>query len=128
MPPPSFSLTLLPGDYAVCRLDPAAPIPSWADGAGFRTISRTADELSIVCPAGDVPAGVRCETPWRCVKVNGPFPFDAPGVLASLVVPLAAHTIPVLAIATFDTDYLLLPGAHADAALRVLHAAGHSLR
>jgi hypothetical protein len=80
-------LTLLPDTFAVSRLDADAAIPAWATAGGFFSITRTSDELSIVCLKASVPDGTRCERDWRCFKLAGPIPFSTVGVLASLVQP-----------------------------------------
>jgi hypothetical protein len=115
----------LPGDFAVCRLAPDVAVPAWAAGP-FVNITLTADELAIICPAGNVPAGVRAERDWRVLKLVGPFPFTAVGVLASLAGPLAVAGISLLSIATYDTDYFLVKSDVFDRAVAVLVAAGHT--
>lgn len=81
----------------------------------------------MVCPEEAVPAEVRGERGWRCLAVRGPLAFELTGVLASLAAPLAAAGVPIFALSTFDTDYLLIPGARLETALDVLHTAGHRL-
>lgn len=115
----------LPGDYAVCRLSPEAAVPSWAAGP-FVNITFTDDELAIVCPADRVPREVRAERDWRVLKLVGPFPFTATGVLASLAAPLARAGISLLSIATYDTDYFLVKNEVFEDAVAVLVAAGHT--
>ena len=91
----------------------------------FVSITRTEDELSIVCPRDCVPAGVRAERDWRVLKLMGPFTFSTTGVLASMATPLARAGISLLSIATFDTDYLLVKSDVFDNAVAALTAAGH---
>ena len=81
--------------------------------------------MSLVCPEAGVPPGVRREAGWRCLRVRGPLAFTETGVLASLASPLAAAGVPIFVLSTFDTDYLLLPGARLETALVVLRTAGH---
>jgi hypothetical protein len=119
-------IAILPGSLAVCRLAPDAPLPSWIRGP-FTTVSRTDEELSIVCDAEAVPEGVQAERNWRVVRVQGPIPFEVTGVAAALVSPLAEARISVFPIATFDTDYLLLKEETFDRAVDVLRAAGHDV-
>ena len=72
------------------------------------SITRTPDELSIVCPEEAVPPDdVTSEDGWRALKVPGPIPFETTGVLAGIAAPLAAAGISIFAISTFDTDYVL---------------------
>jgi hypothetical protein len=115
----------LPGRYAVCRLSPETAVPAWAAGP-FVNITHTVDELAIICPAERVPGAVRAERDWRVLKLVGPFPFTAVGVLASVAAPLARAGISLLSIATYDTDYFLVKGESFDDAVRVLTAAGHT--
>jgi uncharacterized protein len=119
-------LAVLPGKLAVCRLTPDAPSPEWASGS-FLSVTRTADELSIICDEAAVPADVRAERSWRAMRVQGPIPFATTGVAAALVSPLAAAAISVFLIATFDTDYLLVKEYVLVRAVDVLRAAGHEV-
>ncbi|MFZ5927071.1 MAG: ACT domain-containing protein [Acidobacteriota bacterium] len=114
-----------PGEWAVCRLDPAEPFPSWAAGA-FVSLTRTPEELSLVCAADAVPEGVRAERGWAMLELAGPFEFQTTGVLASFLVPLAKEGVPVFAISTYDTDWVLVPEQRLGDALRALKAAGHN--
>jgi uncharacterized protein len=89
--------------------------------------TRTAEELSIVCPADQAPANAKCESSWTCFKLEGPFPFALTGVLASFIDPLAQRGVAIFAVSTFDTDYVLVKEEHLAAALEALRAAGHEL-
>src|SRR3954464_4694501 len=95
-------LTLLPvdGGLAVCRLDGAAPLPAWATAGDFFAVTRTADELSVVCRPALVPDGARCERGWRAWRVAGSMDFGLVGVLAVLVTPLAEAGIGIFAFST----------------------------
>src|SRR5262245_37362576 len=90
--------------FAICRLAPKAAIPAWVLSAAFYSITRTADELSIVCPQALVPDDVQCECGWRCFRVAGSIDFAMIGVVATLVNPLAEAGISVFVVSTFDTD------------------------
>ncbi len=117
----------LAGSFAVCRLPPDAPLPPLPGSASLVSITRTGDELSIVCPAEQVPDNAKCEFPWICFQLDGPFPFAQTGVLASFIDPLAEHGVPIFTISTFDTDYVLVKEVHAEVARKTLQAAGHEL-
>lgn len=121
-----LELDLLPTTLAVCRLSAGAPTPEWASGEPC-SVTRTRDELSVVCPEDRVPPGVPYRGGWRCFVVRGPLAFEMTGVLASLAQPLAAAGVPIFALSTFDTDYLLVPGVRLDEARTVLGDAGHRL-
>lgn len=112
---------------SICRLDANGEIPAWAIKSGFYSITRTTDELSIVCLAKHVPAGITFEAGWRGLKVEGPLDFNMVGILASLIEPLAQAAISIFALGTFDTDYLLIKEQQFAAAIRVLSAKGHAI-
>jgi hypothetical protein len=123
-----LTLTILPDSFAVCRLDADTAVPTWATSDNFFSITRTAEELSVVCLQSLVPDGVRCEQGWRCVQVAGPILFSTVGVLASLVQPLAEAGISVFAVSTFDTDYLLVKAADLARTIDAWRRCGHTVR
>ena len=120
-PAVSVELDVLPGAFAVCRLDPGADPPR-----EFWSVTRTADELSVICAEEAVPEGARAERGWRALRVAGPLDFALTGVAAAFTTPLAAAGISVLPVATFDTDYLFVREESLARALSALTAAGHT--
>lgn len=125
---PGLTLQLEMGDFSVCRLSPNEPAPAWAGSGVFSSVTRTTEELSVICPSVQVPSGVKHEASWRLLKFQGPFAFNETGILASVLAPLAAAKIGILATATFDTDYLFVKTTQLDDAIRVLDNAGHTVR
>ena len=136
MPAPTrgspLTLEILSASLSVCRFAPDAAVPEWALGAGtFGNVTRTSDELSIVCATARVsaaPATSSREDGWRALKVIGPFAFSEVGVLVQVAVPLAAAGISILAMATFDTDYVLVQETRLADAVAELRRAGHVVR
>jgi len=120
-----LSLSLLPHTYAVCQFHPDKHIPYWALLGDFVSLTRTHEELSIVCRQDNVPGEIEAERGWRCLQVQGAFDFSAAGIHVSLAIPLAEADISVLAIATYATDYLLIKEENVERALQVLEQAGH---
>jgi uncharacterized protein len=123
----SLSLQLLPGAFAVVRLDPDDALPSWFQRKGFRTVSWTAEELSILCEQAMVPAEAAAERDWRCLMLRGPFPFELTGILLAVLAPLAEAGIGIFAVSTFDTDYVLVKEAALESALDALRRSGHHI-
>jgi len=120
-------LSLLIGRMSVCRLDPTAEIPDWAITGDFFSITRTTDELSVVCPEGAVSDDVRCERGWRLLKLEGTFEFSEVGVLASVTVPLAEAGVGIFAVSTYDTDYVLVKEEQLESAVAALRGRGHEV-
>jgi hypothetical protein len=125
---PKLAFSVLEGRFAITRLSPRSSIPDWALDANFFSITRTREELSVVCPEDRVPEGERCDTGWRCLMIQGPLDFSMIGVMASLSMPLAEAGIPMFPISTFDTDYLLIKGEDFERGILALAGAGHSVR
>jgi hypothetical protein len=121
---------VLAEQLAVCRFASDAPVPDWALEGGFFCVVRTHNELSIVCmeracKEDRLPTGASAERGWLALKLEGPFPFSMTGVLASFVQPLGDAQIPIFAISTFDTDYVLIKREDLELAIRTLSAFGH---
>jgi uncharacterized protein len=125
--PVRLKFTFIPGQFAICKLPVGAPIPAWALKGVFTSVTRTADELSMVCEADNLPADVNSESHWICLKLEGPFAFTQTGILASFIDPLAENAIPIFAISTYDTDYVLIKEEHWAVAYPALQNAGHQL-
>jgi len=123
-----LTLSLLPETFTVCRLECDHPIPQWAATSSFFSMTRTFDELSIVCPERNVPEGVRSNSGWKCLKVKGPIDFSAIGIVQSLTRPLASANISIFVMSTFDTDYVMVKKEDVDSALRALASAGHQVQ
>ena len=132
MPNVTLTLAVLPELFAVCRLDPHQPIPTWATQGRVFSLTRASDELSIVCPQQNVPAqglgpGAKVERGWRAFQFEGPLDFSLSGVLSAVTVPLADAGISIFAISTYNTDYVLVREGQLEAAITALSAKGHSI-
>ena len=123
-PPAELRLSLVPGRFAICRLPPMAHAPSPPPDAALWSLTRTAEELSLVLPEDYADPRWRVEAGYRCFVVQGPLPFSAVGILARLSGALAAAGVPLFAVSTFDTDYLLVPDEHLPAAAAALQGCG----
>ncbi|GDY30499.1 ACT domain-containing protein [Gandjariella thermophila] len=124
-------IDLRPGEYAVARLAADAEVPPGLLGAsGLVSVTRTPDELSVVCPAehlGALPAGARTSDGWRLLTVRGPLEFTLTGIMAALSAALAAAGVTLFALSTFDTDHVLVRSADLDRAVRALRDGGHQV-
>lgn len=123
-------LDVLDVHLAVCRMNHDAPFPSWLPrtSSPLTAIVRTDDELSVVCPAAEVPGDVHHEGPWRALRVVGTLEFALVGILSRLATALADAGVSIFAISTFDTDYLLVRAEALGDAVAALRGAGHDVR
>lgn len=120
-----LTLAVLEGSYSVHRFAPDAPVPETVEQSRFYSVSRTDEELSIVCEGRVDLAAPRSETDWRIIKIVGPLNFSLTGILATIAELLASARISIFALSTFDTDYILIRGENLGRAREVLEKAGH---
>jgi uncharacterized protein len=118
-------LTVLGERLSICRLNAGEEIPAWATGGPFFSVTRTRDELSVVCPEDVVPESISRARGWRALKLEGPFDLSIVGILASVASPLAEAGASIFAVSTFDTDYVLVREEQLDLAVDTLRASGH---
>ena len=118
-------LTLLKEKFTLHRLEAAAPIPDAVLDSPFFSVTRTADELSIVVPEDLALSGTHKEPGWSSIKVLGPLEFGLTGILAGISTILAEEGISIFAVSTFDTDYILVKQETCEHAIRALEAAGY---
>ena len=122
-----MNLSVLKDVYGVCRLQPDESVPDWASAGAFYTISKTIEELSIICQVSLIPDGIQVELGWRVMKVEGPLDFALIGILAELSGTLADRGVSIFAVSTFDTDYLLVKEKDYKNAVEALRDAGHTI-
>ena len=122
-----LSLTILEPSLAVTRFPARSGLPWWAATSSFLSFTRTADEDSLVCEEVRVPDGLASQKGFRALRVDGKLPFHLTGVLVSLANPLANAGVPIFAVSTHDTDYLLIPETMLERAMAALREAGHAV-
>lgn len=120
----SLVLTLLNTTFTIYRLKAEAKIPEPALNSQFFNITRTADELSILLPDTVEIQGALREPGWSCFKVKGPLDFGLVGILANISSTLAESSVPLFALSTFETDYILVKREQTQNASEALIAAG----
>ena len=120
-----LDLTVLDETYAVVRLPRQSDIPNWAYGGSFLSITKTDDELSVVCNMELVPQNQVSELDWRIIKVVGPVDVSLTGILAGITQPLTGHEISIFAVSTYDTDYILVKNEQLEKAIEILKNEGY---
>lgn len=122
-----LTLELLKENYCVCRLEAQEAIPEWCEQGDFYSITKTKDELSIVCSQQYVPENIQAERDWRIFKILGPLDFALIGILSKISLLMAECKISIFALSTYDTDYILVKNDKVDEAVRALVDAGYQV-
>lgn len=123
----ALTMELMKGLYGVCRLNRDEVLPGWAFQSSFYSITKTSDELSIICSQDNIPKDIRCEKDWRILRIEGPLDFSLIGILSSISTILAQKGISIFAVSTYDTDYILVKDKHIDIAIDALSAEKHEV-
>ncbi len=121
------SLKILEQTFSIHRFPADAPLPEAVAASVFYWVSRTPEELSVVCEASIDLGSTACSGGWACLKVEGPLDFSEVGILSRLSHSLAGAGISIFALSTFDTDYVLLPSSDLQLAREALVAAGYTV-
>ena len=121
----SIKLKFLKSDFSVCKLRDLSRIDL---SAGFYFLSKTMDELSLVCFSEDVPANaLAVDGGWKAFRVEGTLDFALVGILSKIAQLLAAKGISIFAVSTYDTDYILLKEGNVEVARKTLHEGGYTI-
>lgn len=119
----NLKLSILPNEYTVHRFSAESDIPALT--GNFLSITRTEDELSIVCDVNISLNSEKSESGWACIKALGPLDFGLTGILARIASVLAEAEISIFAISTYDTDYVLVKKEKLAAAKETLSKEGY---
>jgi hypothetical protein len=125
-----LAVDVQPGDYSIARLPAGSPPPNdlfGLAGSALVSITRTPEEISLVCPTDLAPATGQVEHGWRLLTVRGPLEFTLTGIMAALAGELAAAGVSLFAVSTFDTDHVLVKSVDLGRAIAALTEAGHEV-
>jgi hypothetical protein len=123
----TLTLSILRETFTICRLDKDAPVPDWVFQGNVYSVTRTKDELSIVCSQINVPKGIVCNKGWSCLKVKGPLDLSSTGIISSIAKTLEQEGISLFSISTYDTDYVMVKEKNLEKAILALTETGHRI-
>ncbi|HVO74550.1 MAG TPA: ACT domain-containing protein [Ignavibacteriaceae bacterium] len=118
-------LLILDGEYSVHRFDQFETIPGIISESRYFWISRTEEELSVICESHLNLESDKCEPDWRVIKVIGPLDFSLIGLIADITGILSSEKISVFTLSTYDTDYILIKKSKLEQAKDALILAGY---
>ena len=126
---PSVNLVLcvLSETFTIHKLSPDLSIPEEILKSNYYSVTKTDNELSVVCSELIEVKSLQSSKGWKCIKVKGPLDFNLTGILAGISDILAQANISIFAISTFDTDYILVRSKDLSSARNKLRKAGYKL-
>ena len=119
-----LNMQVLESEYSLCRLEVGAAIPQWAFESQFYTITKTSDELSVICESRLVPPQVKKDGEWKLLKIAAVLDLSLTGITARFSTALADADVNLCVIATYDTDYIMVKAEKLSVAIEALDAAG----
>ena len=120
-----MEIKVLEQDFAVCQVENYTQV-NWA--AEFCFTGKTDEEYSLACATADVPDNViRLDDGWKGFRIQGVLDFSLVGILSKIAALLAENSIPIFAISTYNTDYVLTKAEHYEKALGALKQAGYTI-
>ncbi len=125
-----MKLKLLKKTYAIVRYAPETDISLLQDlGNEFFSLTKTPNEVSMLFEESNIPdvPWQKIEKNWRGFCLDSTFAFTEIGILKQVINPLADAKISILALATFDTDYVFISGVDFERALDVLKKSGFTI-
>jgi hypothetical protein len=112
---------------SICQLPLNSQLPIEIFREQFSYFFRTHNEVTLICPTAVVPQNSKAEHGFVPFEVVGPFEFNVTGVLTQVANPLTAAGVSIVALSTFNTDYVLIKFDHRDKAIEALRRAGHTV-
>ena len=107
-PSVNLVLSVLSETFTIHKLSPDLSIPEEILKSNNYSVTKTDNELSVVCSELIEVKSLQSSKGWKCIKVKGPLDFNLTGIFAGISDILAQANISIFAISTFDTDYILV--------------------
>lgn len=120
-----MQLQVIEHDFSVCKLKDMANVPNEGELLFF---AKAVDEISLICTTENVPQDTTArEDGWKAFYIKGELDFSLIGILAKISTLLADKNIEILAVSTYNTDYIFVKKHNLTNALAVLAEAGYSI-
>ncbi len=118
---------VLSARFAICQLKQDEPLPTWVYQSSFYSISKTSDELSVICEEQLASKDIKKSVGWRLLKINAELDLSLIGITARFSTALANAGVNLSVIATYNTDYILVEEAKLEIAIHALKNAGFDI-
>ena len=109
------------GNYTIFKFAPDEELPREIYSEDFYSVTKTPDEISVVCRDNSNIKSGKNEKGWKCLKIKGNLDFSLVGILNSITTPLKTNGISVFVISTFNTDYFFIKENNFKKAVEILN-------
>lgn len=112
-------------DFTVCKVTDYSLINLDTE---FCFVGKTDEENSLVCLTSEVPPNTtKRDDGWKAFRIQGILDFSLFGILSRILGVLAENQIGMIAVSTFNTDYILTKKENYQKAAAVLGNAGYQI-
>lgn len=122
---PKQTITILANEFTIHRFEAKKPIPNIVFESKYYWIGKTDEELSVVCDSKIKLNSSKSDGNWSILKLVGQFDFSLVGILADITSALSEAGISIVALSTYDTDYIMVKTAKVQQAKKVLSEVGY---
>ncbi len=121
-----MELKIINQDFSICKVEDLSQI-DYSDE--FYFISKTDEELSLVCNTNSVPENaIACDNGWKAFRIQGILDFSLVGILSRISALLAENKIGIFAVSTYNTDYILTKEENFDKSIKILEDNGYVIK
>lgn len=121
-----MKIEFISGEFSVCQITDVSGVDFKQQ---FLFVSKTDEELSLVCPSNAVPENVTSrEDGWCMMRIVGVLDFSLVGILSKIASVLAMNQISIFAISTYNTDYILIKQISFKKSIAVLRDEGYECK
>ena len=121
-----MKLEVIDCDFTICKIDNINQVDLTQE---FVFLSKTPDEISLVCETKTVPPGTIKSVPgWKAIKILDTLDFSMVGVLSKISAILANSDISIFVVSTYNTDYILIKSENFDKGIHVLKHNGYTVQ
>jgi len=122
----AMELHKINGEFSICQVPDITQVDFTRE---FVFLSKTSDEISLVCEAEYTPPNtIACETGWKALKVAGVLDFGLIGIVAKISNILAQAEISIFVVSTYNTDYILMKSEVFDKGVETLAQNGYAIK
>ena len=112
-------------EFSVCQVEDYSFVNLDSE---YSFIGKTDEEKSLVCITSEVPPNViQRDDGWKALHIQGVLDFSLIGILSKIATVLANNNIPIFALSTYNTDYLLIKKENHEKAVKVLENTGYKI-
>lgn len=113
-----MKIKVLKRQFCICKVNDLALVDL---NDKYCFIGKTDEEISVICSEKHAPKETCARSDgWRAFRIEGEMDLSLVGILSAISGILADSQIPLMAVGTYNTDYILVKEEYLEQALILL--------